>query len=1148
MAVAESDQLRLYSDILEMSFGVSEPFELASPDDSISLEAGALRLETSLHAATSPPGAVPRLVARQPAEQPAGGPKADSGYGRVARVTVDAGSPGRAQPAQESRQRGAPRTPGMAVVCGKPRQQPESDDTQSVVDPRSHAPKAASKTEHRVAADYSANPSSADAGRQQAPAQDSARRRGALQRVAAQQRQMSSEQQEHLLSLRQRYQRRQGGAPSHPPGDFDRPQPPRPASVSETPPPPPLQRQTSTAPLPSRPTPPMQRLMVVAASDVRAMKTQVLADVAAGNEILAGWDRQHNRMLSALGQAAPEMPSHVVDVIMDCLQERDQEVRQLCSRTGENRHRVIALEAEMSNLRSVASAATSQVEGYGGKVQQLENELEATRQEKAAMEARCEALQHHFQATSGHIADVVKRAGGAAESTEALEAEVAALRQRLQTAEAAREESEALAAQEQESARQLVEAMDQGLQRQREQYLRLESDMASQDDEAAELRYRNALLGDHVNHLHHALGALHQRRRRHAVLSSVLTEWCGLAAERCALHHLQEATRRRLALSWRQRLFAAWRAEARLAADRASTITSALTLAACEAFRTQAQLPAAASLCRTQCWPIPPGSALSLLRVARVAAAFLRWHRFLELRRHKRWACRVVQSRADARQREAVAAAFLAWRGWGAACRRNARAMRLMQRMRARHVLLGAFRHWKSLALVEQSTKEGQTAACVAEYLAASWPPRRLLRAWARAASAASRERGCLAASLSARASLRLAYSAWAAWSSQVARGRLLDQFTRRHCLRSLALVWRAWKDAVHATLSKEFDSISIYIYRLLSSCLHAWRHVSVGARRLKHIERVVLGRDVGKAALLLQVAVRRERQALARALRGWAHWLAVRRIQAGMFGRMAERCELSTVLGALRAWQGYARMRADAGGGDASDDRRPGAAPPGGRLPRLGRPRRRAGTRRPRTWRRPRCARRSRMGGAGGQRAPGAGGDAASCLAGWRQAASSAVIAKLQGYNHRLRCFEAALRQMSSKGETSALRGALLGWRGLVARAGETRRRLAAFCWRGALRRLRRLFGPGGSCARRPPSRGCWRRRTTPTCSSACCKGPSPPGGARRRAAGKSGSSCTARSDAACAARASPCFSPGARASPPPRRCTAAARGCCRA
>mmetsp|Transcript_12945 Transcript_12945/g.32753 ORF Transcript_12945/g.32753 Transcript_12945/m.32753 type:complete len:140 (+) Transcript_12945:322-741(+) len=48
----------------------------------------------------------------------------------------------------------------------------------------------------------------------------------------------------------------------------------------------------------------------------------------------------------------------------------------------------------------------------------------------------------------------------------------------------------------------------------------------------------------------------------------------------------------------------------------------------------------------------------------------------------------------------------------------------------------------------------------------------------------------------------------------------------------------------------------------------------------------------------------------------------------------------------------------------------------------------------------------------------------------------------------------------MSSKGETSALRGALLGWRGLVARAGETRRRLAAFCWRGALRRLRRLFG----------------------------------------------------------------------------------------
>lgn len=63
--------------------------------------------------------------------------------------------------------------------------------------------------------------------------------------------------------------------------------------------------------------------------------------------------------------------------------------------------------------------------------------------------------------------------------------------------------------------RQLVEAMDQGLQRQREQYLRLESDMASQDDEAAELRYRNALLGDHVNHLHHALGALHQRRRRH---------------------------------------------------------------------------------------------------------------------------------------------------------------------------------------------------------------------------------------------------------------------------------------------------------------------------------------------------------------------------------------------------------------------------------------------------------------------------------------------------------------------------------------------------------------------------------------------------------------------------------------------------------
>lgn len=151
---------------------------------------------------------------------------------------------------------------------------------------------------------------------------------------------------------------------------------------------------------------------------------------------------------------------------------------------------------------------------------------------------------------------------------------------------------------------------------------------------------------------------------------------------------------------------------------------------------------------------------------------------------------------------------------------------------------------------MEQSTKEGQTAASVAEYLAASWPPRRLLRAWARAASAASRERGCLAASLSARASLRLAYSAWAAWSSQVARGRLLDQyvpisilprtrprefrhfawhrtiwravtsrltpivvaltcttrFTRRHCLRSLALVWRAWKDAVHATLSKEFD------------------------------------------------------------------------------------------------------------------------------------------------------------------------------------------------------------------------------------------------------------------------------------------------------------------------------------------------------
>eukprot|EP00873_Tetraselmis_striata_P039949 jgi/Tetstr1/460213/TSEL_005528.t1 len=755
-------------------------------------------------------------------------------------------------------------------------------------------------------------------------------------------------------------------------------------------------------------------------------------------------------MLSALGQAAPEMPSHVVDVIMDCLQERDQEVRQLWRATG-------------------------------GKVQQLENELHTTRQEKAAMEARCKALQHHFQATSGHIADVVKRAGGAAESTEALEAEVAALRQRLQTAEAAREESEALAAQEQESARQLVEAMDQGLQRQREQYLRLESDMASQDDEAAELRYRNALLGDHVNHLHHALGALHQRRRRHALLSSVLTEWCGLAAERCALHHLQEATRRRLALSWRRRLFAAWRAEARLAADRASTITSALTLAACEAFRTQAQLPAAASLCRTQCWPIRPGSASSLVRVARVAAAFLRWHRFLELRRHKRWACRVVQSRADARQREAAAAAFLAWRGWGAACRENARAMRLMQRMRARHVLLGAFRHWKSLALVEQT-------------------------------SAASRERGCLAASLSARASLRLAYSAWAAWSSQVARGRLLDQFTRRHCLRSLALVWRAWKDAVHATLSKEFDSISIYIYRLLSSCLHAWRHISVGARRLKHIERVVLGRDMGKvlatclygwadvaarwrlgrarlikladrlcadkardaltawahwrirrraqAALLLQVAVRRERQALARALRGWAHWLAVRRIQAGMFGRMAERCELSTVLGALRAWQGYARMRAT----QAAVMRQMIA----GQAVRLLEAAFRgwaAATARGhaeaahlaaaalreafRGW--AELADSARRGRAG---------MLASCLAGWRQAASSAVIAKLQGYNHRLRCFEAALRQMSSKGETSALRGALLGWRGLVARAGETRRRLAAFCWRGALRRLRRLFG----------------------------------------------------------------------------------------
>jgi hypothetical protein len=38
-----------------------------------------------------------------------------------------------------------------------------------------------------------------------------------------------------------------------------------------------------------------------------------------------------------------------------------------------------------------------------------------------------------------------------------------------------------------------------------------------------------------------------------------------------------------------------------------------------------------------------------------------------------------------------------------------------------------------------------------------------------------------------------------------------------------------------------------VYIYRLLSCCLHAWRHISVGARRLKCIERVVLGRDQGK-------------------------------------------------------------------------------------------------------------------------------------------------------------------------------------------------------------------------------------------------------------------------------------------------------------
>eukprot|EP00873_Tetraselmis_striata_P039950 jgi/Tetstr1/460214/TSEL_005529.t1 len=297
IAAAEAEHAKLAADrcgctlnILEMSFGVSEPFELASPDDSISLEAGALRPRNQPARATSPPGAVPRLVARQPAEQPAGGPKADS--------AMQGGE-------------------GMAVVCGKPRQQPESDDTQSVVDPRSHAPKAASKTEHRGCGGLVRSFQQLRRGRQQAPAQDSARRRGALQRVAAQQRQMSSEQAgAYCSACGSATSVRQGGAPSHPPGDFDGRNLPRPASVSETPPPaaaaaadihcaasqPPHAADAeadggrspncSASPSPSfSPSPSLTPLgagallemHAGAASDVRAMKTQVLADVAGRN-------------------------------------------------------------------------------------------------------------------------------------------------------------------------------------------------------------------------------------------------------------------------------------------------------------------------------------------------------------------------------------------------------------------------------------------------------------------------------------------------------------------------------------------------------------------------------------------------------------------------------------------------------------------------------------------------------------------------------------------------------------------------------------------------------------------------------------------------------------------------------------------------
>lgn len=58
-------------------------------------------------------------------------------------------------------------------------------------------------------------------------------------------------------------------------------------------------------------------------------------------------------------------------------QERDQEVRRLCSSACDNRERAEALAAEVAKLRRAASEAADRVEAYGNRMGNLEEELKA---------------------------------------------------------------------------------------------------------------------------------------------------------------------------------------------------------------------------------------------------------------------------------------------------------------------------------------------------------------------------------------------------------------------------------------------------------------------------------------------------------------------------------------------------------------------------------------------------------------------------------------------------------------------------------------------------------------------------------------------------------------------------------------------------